>query len=294
MPLVLDFDVDVFKVLSSGPSSYIMLKDELQKLQRNKVIKDEYLIRRLSYMRKMNLIKSRKFADTRTGRTMSMYCLLEGALEHLYEHHYNLDLVRYGYIPEPKDARHEHGVTGVVRALKKEALRIGYKLSIIDERSLRELPENRKRALPDLFVVIVVETGLTERIERRYNIEIDMGTIKPKMIVDKIKRSPHKTIMLCNRSERIEKLQAAFQEAYHEMEKIKEKVRKDPKIRQKDLVHAIIFGTISDFSSNALVSGTFHSIFNNQRPIFADHEASSLKRNAGLAGAKAPGGKSRG
>lgn len=290
MPIVIDFDVDIFRVLSSGPSTFSMLRDELHKLRRTK-IKDTYLIKRLSKMRNLKTIESKKYADPESGKTMSLYCLLEGALEHLYQHHYDLDKVRYGYLPESRDVRHELAVTGVTRTLKKEASRIGYKLSIVDERTLREEANSKRRKgpLPDLFIVLVVESGYTERIERIYNIEVDMGTIKPQKIIEKIKRSRNKTIMICNRTERIEKLQAEFQKEYQEMTLQKEKVKKDNKIIQKDLIHAIIFGTLQDFSNNGLLSSNFQSILGNPRPIFAEEDAKVLKRQAGLLTPKSNG-----
>jgi len=238
-------DTDIFRVLSSGATSYLDIVLILEKVYKYTIIKEKGEIgdrsseagemekhrpgrkrfagtnekqitskglkNRLSELKREGYIVSDIYPRSDGPGVFALYALTPLSMAELINQGYDNNWIRSN-LPKLNFIAHDKIVTETVRAIKREAGRTGYDFGIVDENRLREMyiKGNRSKALyPDLFVRITLHAG-SEQITKRLNIEIDNNTLRPEAIADKVKKLDHKTIILCTNMQRIESLRRTF------------------------------------------------------------------------------------
>ncbi len=238
-------DIDIFRVLSSGATSYLDIVLILEKVYKYSIIKEKEKIgnrssetgemekrkpgrkrfagtnekqitskglkNRLNELKREGYIVSDIYPRSDGPGVFALYALTPLSMAVLINQGYDNNWIRSN-LPKLNFVAHDKIVTETVRAIKREAGRTGYDFGIVDENRLREMyiKGNRSKALyPDLFVRITLHAG-SEQITKRLNIEIDNNTLRPEAIADKVKKLDHKTIILSTNMQRIESLRRTF------------------------------------------------------------------------------------
>ena len=244
------------------------------------------LQKRLSLLKKDDYVRSRVYAKKNEGirvgkegygkeeseRVMrsnvpfALYALTVLSIAVLVERGYDHNWIR-ACLPGPPFIKHDEMVREVVRAIKKEAARVGYSFGLVDELNLKRMASKYKSRenLPDLLVRLTLDIG-SEQIVKRYNLEIDNNTISPSYMVDKVLKSKRRTIIICNDSKsRMESFLRAFKSAVRDEGKknlIKRKQRKGSVRADEDipLAHKVVFTYIKEFCSRGFLQTNFISI----------------------------------
>lgn len=291
MVIINDRDVNIFKVLSSGASDLTDIKRMLRDVYKTEVTPNA-LQKRLSLLKKDGYIQSRVYAKKNEGIRIkkegyenedsgnlirnnvpfALYALTFLSIAVLVERGYDHNWIR-ACLPGPPFIKHDEMVREVVRAIKKEAARVGYSFGLVDELNLKRMARKykSKENLPDLLVRLTLDVG-SEQIVKRYNLEIDNNTISPSYMVDKVLRSKRRTLIICNDSKsRMEAFLRAFKSAVKDEEKknlIKRKKKKgnDQVDEYIPLAHKVVFTYIKEFCARGFLQTNFISI--DEEPVY--------------------------
>ena len=257
MIAVTERDVDIFRVLSSGPTTFDQLYGTM--LRKQLFFKPQALRKRLHILMTAHYLASRVYHSRNGGHRYSLYALTDQSAGVLVESGYDYHWIRKA-LPDEYRVTHELAVTEVVRAIKREAGQIDYDVSIRDEMSLKEEKTRRKKTTyPDLLVSIriVVNKRVTKQ---EIAIEVDNSTIPPYRVVEKARKLGHMTVYLCMTTQRIDALRRAF--SYTGDEK---------------LCNKLVFGLLSDFSSKVFLGTTLINV-SGQTGTFFPEETTTAKR----------------
>ena len=285
MVIITDRDINIFKVLSSGASDLTDIRRMLRDVYKTEVTPNA-LQKRLSLLKKDGYIQSRVYAKKNEGIRVkkegyenneseklmrsnipfALYALTYLSIAVLAERGYDHNWIR-ACLPGPPFIKHDEMVREVVRAIKKEAARVGYSFGLVDELNLKRMASKykSKENLPDLLVRLTLDIG-SEQIVKRYNLEIDNNTISPSYMVDKVLRSKRRTLIICNDSKtRMEAFLRAFKAAVKDEEKrslINRKKKKDRNQVDEDipLAHKVVFTYIKEFCAKGFLQTNFISI----------------------------------
>jgi len=272
--------------LSSGAADLADIKKMLRDVYKTDVSPNA-LQKRLSLLKKDDYIQSRVYAKKNEGVRVkkegyekeeiekamrsnvpfALYALTVLSIAVLVERGYDHNWIR-ACLPGPPFIKHDEMVREVVRAIKKEAARVGYSFGLVDELNLKRMASKYKSRenLPDLLVRLTLDMG-SEQIVKRYNLEIDNNTISPSYMVDKVLKSKRRTIIICNDSKsRMESFLRAFKSAVKDEVKrnlIKRKQRKGSVQADEDipLAHKVVFTYIKEFCSKGFLQTNFISIY---------------------------------
>jgi hypothetical protein len=282
MVIITDRDINIFKVLSSGASDLTDIRRMLRDVYKTEVTSNA-LQKRLSLLKKDDYIQSKVYAKRndgiraktegyekqeneklmKTNSTFALYALTVLSIAVLVERGYDHNWIRAS-LPGPPFIKHDEMVREIVRAIKREAARVGYSFGLVDELNLKKMASKykSKENLPDLLVRLTLDIG-SEKIIKRYNLEVDNNTISPSYMVDKVLKSKRRTLIICNDSKtRMEAFLRAFKAAVRDDEKrnlIKRKgnVQVDEDI---PLAHKVVFTYIREFCTKGFLQTNFISI----------------------------------
>src|SRR4030043_2597 len=162
MVIITERDVNIFKVLSSGASDLTDIKRMLRDVYKTEVTPNA-LQKRLSLLKKDGYIQSRVYArrndgikikkegyekqeDEKLNRSnvpFALYALTFLSIAVLVERGYDHNWIR-ACLPGPPFIKHDEMVREVVRAIKKEAARVGYSFGLVDELNLKRMARKYK------------------------------------------------------------------------------------------------------------------------------------------------------
>jgi hypothetical protein len=286
MVVITERDVNIFKVLSSGASNLKDIRRMLRDVYKTEVTPNA-LQKRLSLLRKDDYIRSRVYARENDGKSgkkkgygkqvgenlnrniipFALYTLTVLSIAVLVERGYDHNWIR-AYLPGASFIEHDEMVREVVRAIKREAARVGYSFGLIDELNLKRMARRyrSKENLPDLLVRITLDVG-SKQIVKRYNLEIDNSTESPSYLVYKVLRSKRKTLIICNNSKsRMEAFLRAFKaEVENERRRNltgRKKIYGNYQVSEEDtpLAHKVVFTYIKEFCAGGFLQTNFISI----------------------------------
>lgn len=204
-------DVDILKILSSGPSTSAQIRG-LMKTVYGHEMSASVLCDRLAALRKDAFVASGDYLDrskfgikgerkvvkgeVKGAKAKAitkfhnkwhhrLYALAPASLEVLVKEGFSRDKVRLG-LPSPAMVTHELMVTDAVRSIKKEAAVLNYQYRIYDDRMIKASDINKMYgSVPDLGVMVkFIQNGQYQT--RIAAIEIDNDTETPATVLRKI------------------------------------------------------------------------------------------------------------
>ena len=200
-------DVRIIEALSSGAATVRWLQNNFK----NEFEQNE-LYQRLNSLKKAGFVESVLYNDfSGNGKSYALYVLTEhGAGFLVREKAYEMEKIRTA-IPSVHTVAHELAVTDVVRTIKRESIDLNYDLKYADEALVKKMHAfwKIKGPQPDLLVVIDLSRAGRPDV-RTFAVEVDMGTQLKVSILDKVEKMQYRTLMLCSRKPRIDKLMIAF------------------------------------------------------------------------------------
>lgn len=228
-----DRDIDIFRILSSGPTAIGHLQRQLQFFRSQHTYEDKddskdlnrknekntsekhLLVIRLSKLKKFGYIESRRYGD-RTGKNgvYSLYTLTMHSKQVLVDDYkYDPTYIRMG-LPHMYGVSHELLVTDVVRTIKREAGKLKYDFSLKDENTLRSESNKKGERFPDLLVELRIPDNRGKNTLKELAIEVDNSTHPPLNVFEKAKvlfgQYGISIMILCNDRPRINKLIETF------------------------------------------------------------------------------------
>ena len=260
-------DLNIFRILSSGPAQLGFIQQHLELFKRGKrsrrpaedaddinpadilekhetksrqiYLAKRVLVVRLSQLRKSGLIASRRYRAL-TGRGIfTLYSLTPTSRDILVQGGYAREHIRMT-LPHKYGVTHELAVCDIVRSIKREAGAVHYGFSIKDENTLRSESRNRRGRFPDLLVTIYVPRRQEAPLKKVLALEYDNSTEDPDYVVAKARGLAQKkklpSLILCKDSQRIEKLRGRFDE-----------------LAKEDLRVMVFFSLLNDFTSKGFV-----------------------------------------
>lgn len=287
-------DVDIFRILSSGATAYMDIETLLERSYRYTIIRGRKgdnetgkhkkrgfqgsnskettrkgLKNRISELKAEGFILSRVYPRRDGPGIFALYVLTPLSMAVLIEHGYDSSWIRMN-LPGNYSIAHDKMVTETVRAIKREGGRVGYNYAIIDEVRLKEMHGKSKAdaIFPDLFARITLDVG-SEEIIKRYHIEIDNNTLRPEVIVEKVRKAAIKNIILCTIMSRIESLRRAFIGAIDEERRGRrqdKKTHEDQGLKNLSLDKKVIFALVNDFHRGGFLGTNFITL--NNEPVY--------------------------
>ncbi len=232
--VITERDMDIFRMLSSGPATFIQIRLGMEKIYKREM-SEAVLWTRLSKLKGSRYIKSRRYASSEGQGRFSLYSLSLLSIGLLVKAGYPAGSLRAG-LPDDVALAREMRVTTVVRAIKKEGARL-YEYQIADKRTLKQAAEGAgKAACPDLHVRLIFHAS-GKRLVRVFDMEIDDGAVLPAHAARRISRlSPHTVVVLCAVEQRMDAVRRAVVS------------RHSPNIPGK-----LFFGLLSDFARNGFM-----------------------------------------
>lgn len=205
--LITDRDMDIFRMLSSGPATFVQIRLFMEKIYKRHM-SESVLWTRLSKLKGGGYINSRRYAGREQGR-FSLYSLTPLSIELLAKAGYPAGGLRAA-LPDDAAVAHEMLVTDVVRAIKREGFRL-YEYQLADRNILKQASGGIKRshAYPDLHVRLTLNVNGTRHI-KTYDIEVDNTTALPVHAIRKVGGLSHTTLVLCSVAQRIDALKRAL------------------------------------------------------------------------------------
>jgi hypothetical protein len=262
-------DLNIFRILSSGPAQLGFIQQQLELFKRGRRSRrqaedpDEadsnpsdisekheakshqiYLARRvlvvrLSQLRKSDLIATRRYRAMTGKGIFTLYSLTPTSRDVLVQDGYAREHIRM-VLPHKYGVTHELAVSDIVRSIKREAGAVHYGFSIKDENTLRSESKNRRGRFPDLLVTLYVPRRQESPLKKVLALEFDNSTEDPDYVVAKAQGLANKkklpSLILCRDSQRIEKLRRRFDE-----------------LAKEDLRLMVFFSLLSDFISKGFV-----------------------------------------
>ena len=205
--LITDRDVDIFRMLSSGPASFVQIRLFMEKIYKHQM-SESVLWTRLSKLKRSGYVESCRYVSREQGR-FSLYALTRLSTALLAKAGYPAGGLR-AELPDDCSVAHEMSVTDVVRAVKREGFRL-YEYQMADRNILEQAYAGKKRshAYPDLHVRLTLDQS-GKRQTRVYDIEIDDCTMLPLQVVGRAGMMSHTTLVLCLTAQRVDALRRAL------------------------------------------------------------------------------------
>lgn len=233
-------DIDIFRILSSGPATFVQIKSLLKRVYRSEV--SQYaLYKRLSILRKDKLIISRQYRNRDGKGRFVLYGITPLSVQTLVTQGYAVERIRTN-MPSELTVAHEMAVTDVVRAIKRESARYQYDFTFLDENTLKEMYRGKRKKIvyPDLLVNLVFNTR-PEPTKKQLAVEIDNSTILASKLFEKMKKMKWTTLMLCTTTMRINVLRKKF-------------------MIDEDLYGKVFFALLSEFCPKGFIGTSWMTI----------------------------------
>lgn len=262
---VTDRDVDILKVLSSGPSTSAQVRTLLSKIYRHDM-SSQALCNRLAALKKDGLVISQNYRDrSKEGTSLKkgvapkwshrLYALDEGAAETLSKFGYTRDKIRQG-LPSPLMVTHDLMVTEVVRAIKREGSQLCYDYQIFDDKMIKTIDFKKNyHAIPDLAVGLKFIINKEHKI-RTVAVEVDNDTEVPARVFRKVlqHRVEPLVLFICPTLKRL----GALQSYMGRQGEFTRTLRSQNVITVKDSVYFAVF---SDFCEHGFFETDFRNVF---------------------------------
>lgn len=274
MIITTDRDIDIYRILSSGPATREFLYDAYrksvlkiktdnlaesnEKQTKTKIGKSGFFLR-LWLLKKNGYLKSQQYSRRDRKGFFALYALTQTSSDILCEHAgYRVETIRMGLPPDSR-VSHDLQVSDTVRAIKREGGRFPYDYFIVDEDWQRKTAQKKRQAFSDLLVLVRLDIKGKET-KSSFHIEIDNNTIAPIYVKEKVRKMTNPTLILCTTSRRKEILQFLFKHDYdiavglEEIDKtpdknIKKVNSKKDKYQDKNLKN-VFFALTSDFCAS--------------------------------------------
>lgn len=206
--VVTDRDMDIFRMLSSGPAAFAQIKIFMEKIYRRKMTND-VLRKRLSKLKAGGYLDSRSYSSREFQGRFSLYALTALSVRQLVKAGYPAGSLRTR-LPDDFALEHEMLVTDAVRAIKREGART-YEFQLTDKHVLREVFSDSKknRVFPDLHVRLALDIK-DKTVFRSFDIEIDDITVLPAKVIERAAGFKKPFLILCTLAQRITALKRTF------------------------------------------------------------------------------------
>lgn len=235
LSVITDRDMDIFRMLSSGPAVFIQIRLFMERIYRQKMTASA-LWARLSKLKASGHIQSRRYAGRETHGMFSLYSLTPLSIELLVNAGYPPGGIR-AMLPDDSMVAHDMLVTDIVRTIKRDGVGL-YEYQLTDKNTLKQAL-NKSGDYPDLHLRLSFDPKKNHNV-KIYGIEVDLGAALPAGIVGKVKQLPNHTLILCRTAGRVESLKRAF--AANENQTWSDKV---------------YFGELPDFIRNGLIGANW-------------------------------------
>lgn len=228
MSALMGRDIDIYRILSSGPATreslYDTYRKSVLKIKDNNLAESDEpkgknklgkngLFLRLWRLKKSGYLKSQQYSRRDSKGLFALYALTQDSADILCEHaDYKIESIRMALPPKSR-VSHDLQVTDVVRAIKREGGRFPYEYLIMDEDWLRKTAQKKKQSFSDLFARVRLNIGGKET-PGNFHIEIDNNTIAPLYVKEKVRKMIYPTLILCTTSKRKENLRNFLKIAY--------------------------------------------------------------------------------
>ena len=207
--MIMDRDISIFKLLTSGPSRIDMLFSDYKKITKSSDISKEAFSQRVWSLKKQGYLRSRIYLDTnKKGGKYALYALTNYSAEVLCRKHgYRIESIRMK-LPNKKEVAHNIEVTNVVKNIKREASQIIYEFTMFDEYWQRKLRDDneKKSPIPDLLLKTHFNANGKEKVFL-FNVEIDNSTIAAGEIAKKLAKYSFPVLIICTTRKRLMILQ---------------------------------------------------------------------------------------
>jgi len=283
MAFITSRDVDIFRVLSSGPMTAQQVMSELKRViaknpeddtDGKKKIKHgmsySAFQERISKLRKDGYIVSKICPDRHGKVAHALYALTPHSAAILIEREsWDIRCIRYT-LPNRWTVAHEMMVVDVVKAIKQESAKMIYDFSMEDENSLRRASKGTKKRMPypDLFVRLTIHQKDKIR-QKSMGIEIDNGTLDERLVAAKAHtlwvKNRWMSFIICTHTRRIEKLREQFSR-YIESEK-KHAKRNEAFKSLDDLYERVYFCTFESFVRSGFIGTKWITIKDGEAPF---------------------------
>jgi hypothetical protein len=264
-------DIDIFKTLVSGPSTFKHILQELNSMGRRDPKSEDdrgesygrktttaALKVRLLKLGRQGYITSRRYWDRQKGGVIALYVLGHPALEELVSSHgYKVNHIR-NMLPSPDKGTHEMLVTSLVRAVRREALRNDFDLDYEDENWLKSTLGGPKKGMsyPDLYVKLVFKMGGGLRHAAHLGLEIDNLSMSHRRMFDKARyifqERKWYNMILSNKRIRCDSLQQSF------FKYVDQEIRRASKMGKQgspeNLYRCAYFTTTGNFITKGILS----------------------------------------
>ena len=227
MPFIQSRDVDIFRTMSSGPSTSAQIRNDLKKFPSRKEgnlddketdysrdMSYNALTIRLSRLKRGNYIASDLYLRD-DGRSEALYVLTPRAIDILVgKHGFNPKHIR-NILPSQETASHELQVVSIVKTIKRDGGKLHYRYDIEDENYLKQKTQGAKKNVfyPDLYVKLSYDYKGTSPT-RNLAVELDNGTMKPHLVAAKAhainKANNWPSMFICPNPKRIDILRDGF------------------------------------------------------------------------------------
>ena len=228
--VITERDMDIFRVLSSGPAPFIQLRLLMERICKRKM-SDGVLWTRLSKLKRSGYVASRRYAGREEHGRFSLYSLSPLSVELLVRSGYPAGSVRSA-LPDELTITREMHITDIVRTIKREGSHL-YEYQLTERNIIKKLMQGKKAsAYPDLHARLVFESR-GNRTVRLFDIKVDSGIEIPAVIVEESRGLPHSILVLTAFDWRIDALRRAF-----------------AAFGDRKLQDRVIFGLLPDFTRN--------------------------------------------
>jgi hypothetical protein len=279
MPIATPRDLDIFRILASGPMAAPQIRHELTKFHAKdpkkkddkgdgyaRIMTQDALKMRMCRLRKDGYIVSRIYPEKHGKGTFALYALTPRSIEVLVqEHGFNCKHIR-ATLPSKETVVHELQVVDIVKTIKRDGGKLRYEYDIEDENFLKaragESGEVRKRLpYPDLHVTLYFKVGRETEV-KNFAVELDNATILESRVCDRAHRlyvaKKWITMVICPQRERINKLRTAFGLYIEEQKK---KLKHDAEKAEMDKFYwRTFFTTTYDFHDKGFLNTTWMTI----------------------------------
>ncbi len=283
MAFITSRDMDIFRVLSSGPMTAEQIISELKRViaknpeddtDGKKKTKHDMSYAafqiRISKLKKDGYIASRIYCDRHGKGVHALYALTPHSAAILIEREsWDARRIRYT-LPNKWTVAHEMQVVAVVKAIKRESAKVIYDFSMEDENSLKSASKGAKKRMPypDLFIRFTFQQKDKVR-QKSLGIEIDNGTLDERLVAAKAHtlwvKNRWMSFIICTHTRRIEKLREHFSR-YIESEK--KHAKKNEVFKSlDDLYERVYFGTFESFVRGGFVGTKWITIRDGEAPF---------------------------
>ncbi|MGO9613075.1 MAG: replication-relaxation family protein [Dissulfurispiraceae bacterium] len=212
-----------FHILSESAKKALLLLDFLKagatpinRMMGNLRLRHTYktednLYQVLSALKKSGLIAVEHYRDWASGEKFALYALTEAAADLLAMHcKLNKEGISVNSFPSAHTIAHDLLVIEAHRTLLDESKRCHYVYKFAAENRMRKYyrSKNIVAPVPDIFVCVQFDPqkyGL-----QTFSLEVDLGTVPVKDMLERVRKSRHRPLILCNTRVRINRLSTFF------------------------------------------------------------------------------------